>query len=275
MLFDPKKSLFQLAIFWWPVVIIIAISFLLIWIISSNNDLKFCLEYECFNNLLSIYRVPLGFMALGVTVAVLIASNHRSVQTKAQIEESQSQNIFSNYYRHVEEFEGYVSTNIADDQLIINNIREVHFLLYPDSKKGFFSFSQIFIKETEEFFTRAKKNIQKFDNRQLKDNEWKKIVMDISEDCNAFHARLNLVFPKQRGATLKMEEGNYAIIAPSILSLINHHSTLALIINKLLAFDQNIDKIPILNSFYSINYQGIQNIDFKKADHAWVGFRIF
>ena len=41
----------------------------------------------------------------------LLAANHRSEQTKAQISSNAQQNLFANFYKHIEEFEKYIDTN--------------------------------------------------------------------------------------------------------------------------------------------------------------------
>jgi hypothetical protein len=53
--------------------------------LQSWNNLVFDPSYAGFNNLLVVYRVPLGLLALLVPLIAMYGANHRSEQTKAQI----------------------------------------------------------------------------------------------------------------------------------------------------------------------------------------------
>ena len=62
-----------------------------------------------------------------------MALNHRSEQTAKQIEVAQEQNIFTNYYKHREEFIKYVDNQLPDREV---NTLHAHRVLFPNSKKS-------------------------------------------------------------------------------------------------------------------------------------------
>lgn len=112
--FDPDTSFFEL-----KVVKFTALSFILIFLIAciiiiQNSMLwgKWNLTHSGFNNLLEYFKVPLGFLALMIPVGAVFAANHRSEQTKKQIALTHNQNLFINYYKHIEEFEKFIEKSL-------------------------------------------------------------------------------------------------------------------------------------------------------------------
>ncbi len=276
-MFDPNKSLFELAVFKYVVWIILLFALISAIAILLLNEFRFCPEVECFNNLFSYYKLPLGILALLIPTIALLASNHRSEQTKAQIHESKSQNIFSNYYRHVEEFEDYVSSmiNIENSHLHFDNVRELHSKLFPDSKNGSYDISKKLVDEIENFFITAKVNFEKFEDPYLSSNEWKNIVKNISDNCQEFHQLLHLRLIKHKGGTLRIDIDNQPVLTRNMVALVAHHTQLAVSINKLLSFDQSINKITKHELFTDLNLSVVPNLDFDKVDLTWVRFKLF
>ncbi|MBD0787215.1 hypothetical protein HUO09_12745 [Vibrio sp. Y2-5] len=127
-----NKSITQLKSLWITIVIIISLSVgSSIWIVI-HSDLVYLPSYKGINNLLVIFKVPLGVLALIIPAVAIIASNHRSVQSAKQIELVNSQNNFTNYFKHREEFSIYLSKN----EDVFNEPNHLHNTLYPDAIKG-------------------------------------------------------------------------------------------------------------------------------------------
>lgn len=99
-----EKSLFGLTEFWLSILVPLFASVIVGAIILSNSDLRLDLSYQGFNKFIEIFTVPLGILALVFPMVALVASNHRSRQSAAQIELGKSQNNFSNFYKHKESF---------------------------------------------------------------------------------------------------------------------------------------------------------------------------
>ncbi|EJG1583068.1 hypothetical protein CIF45_RS22770, partial [Vibrio parahaemolyticus] len=105
--FNPHKSFISLPALWGVVVALSLFSLVLAFIIVANSELDVDLSFTGFNNFLTVFRVPLGILALIIPIVALLAANHRSEQTKEQIRVTNQQNNFANYYKHIEEYEKY------------------------------------------------------------------------------------------------------------------------------------------------------------------------
>ena len=113
--FDPDTSFFELKI-----VRLTALSFILVFllvcaVIIHQSELwgEWNFTHSGFNNLLDYFKVPLGFLALMIPVGAVFAANHRSEQTKKQIALTHKQNLFTNYYKHIEEFEKFTDKSLS------------------------------------------------------------------------------------------------------------------------------------------------------------------
>lgn len=86
------------------------------------------------------FRLPLLILALVFPLVALASANHRSDQTAENLEAQRGQNIFANYYKHLEEFERHAYSGVSDDakqKMAINqlvNVRGLHRTTYPDAQ---------------------------------------------------------------------------------------------------------------------------------------------
>jgi len=135
--FDPHKSFLALKIVWVTVFVLVMMSTLIVLIIGLNSELVVDLSYSGFNHFISVFRFPLAIAALIIPVIALLAANHRSEQTKEQIRVTNSQNVFSNYYKHIEEFTKYASSRVDKEV----DLRFVHGKVYPNSSQGDYAIS--------------------------------------------------------------------------------------------------------------------------------------
>lgn len=144
--FDPHKSFLNLEILWF-VVGFFNLSAFISWVMIihySNIDFEF--SYVGFNGFIDIFQVPLGILAIIIPIVALLAANHRSEQTKEQLRLTQEQNNFSNYYKHIEEFEKYCEGHKSEIPEI-NKPRQTYVKIFKESKNGIFSISQDSIQE--------------------------------------------------------------------------------------------------------------------------------
>ena len=112
---DPESKLSEPPIFKLVSMSFPLLSLILIFIIFINSDLKADFSYKGFNfALFTIFKVPLAVLATGVTILGFIAAIHRSSQTTLQIKKASEQNIFSNFYKHRQEYEDHFK-NINDE----------------------------------------------------------------------------------------------------------------------------------------------------------------
>jgi len=163
MKFDPEKSLFDL-----HVVRIIATgttagALIVACIIVYTSDLQYQPGYSGLNNLINIFKIPIGILALGLSLIGLCGANHRSEQTRRQIERTakqidistqqiestKSQNNFSNYYKHVEEFAK--SCSKVKGLNSVNSPKKLHNKLFPHAQIGNFLVCSEAIVEFEKY----------------------------------------------------------------------------------------------------------------------------
>ncbi len=137
-----KKSITQLKSLWISIILIVLLGGgCAIWIVKHSN-LIYDPSYEGVNNLLVIFKVPLSILALIIPTVAIIASNHRSVQAAKQIELSNTQNIFTNYFKHKEEFESYLKRFDTNNDALFEDADYLHRVIFPNAIKGDLSVSQ-------------------------------------------------------------------------------------------------------------------------------------
>lgn len=168
-LFDPEKSLISLGIFKVVIFIHITVALALSITMIYNSELSPSFSYEGVNFFVEVFRVPLAILALIIPMVALLASNHRSEQTIAQIKSSTSQNTFSNHYKHLEEFEKYCNTLFSEDNKI-SRPRHLHRIVYSNSQHGSYEIAQSFIDKTEQHITTCLELIRKLNTSEA--SEW-------------------------------------------------------------------------------------------------------
>lgn len=92
---ESEKKLTELFSFKIAIYLPLVASILFAIIIYQNSSLILDPSFNGFNQLLDIYKVPLGILALAFPFVAIVASNHRSVQSKAQIRLALDQNKLS------------------------------------------------------------------------------------------------------------------------------------------------------------------------------------
>ncbi|MEZ9464453.1 hypothetical protein AB4178_22470 [Vibrio splendidus] len=124
-----NKILFKEPTFYIPVMILFTLSLGSAILIILNSKLEWNWSYIGFNYAITIFKVPLGIFAICGTWAALAAANHRSQLMIQQIEETSSQNVFTNYFKHLEEFQKYIDKNTFLSKNLLN-VRDTHDALY-------------------------------------------------------------------------------------------------------------------------------------------------
>ncbi|WP_419243569.1 hypothetical protein ACN08P_19880 [Photobacterium leiognathi subsp. mandapamensis] len=144
--FSPNKSLIQLRVLWIVVGIISLISTICFILIYKNSNIITDITYHGFNMFIVIYRVPLSILALIIPIIALLAANHRSEQTREQIRLANDQNNFSNYYKHIEEFEKYSSKISTENKIEFKSTRKLYKKLFPNARNGDFKIKYSFME---------------------------------------------------------------------------------------------------------------------------------
>lgn len=150
-LFEPNRSFFSLPIVQLTFVVVTACACIASIAIMASTNLVLDLTADGFSEFLSIFRFPLGVMALLIPIMALYATNHRSVQQKQQIQLAGEQNNFINYYKHLEEFQKHYSEFWMDFFILVMRpgltAKNYHKLFYRDSRLGNYQIDQAFYEK--------------------------------------------------------------------------------------------------------------------------------
>ena len=111
-----------------------------------------------------LFKSPIAIIGFGLPILGLIGLNHRSEQTKQQILLSESQNNFTNYYKHIEEFEKYLSNSIGANGWFKDSAhrRQLHHKLFPEASQGNFELCHNFLKKMENQSEQLKEEIESY-----------------------------------------------------------------------------------------------------------------
>jgi len=102
---DPAIRLSAVPVFKLVAIGLPIIAIILSIIIYINSDLKLDLSFAGFNSaLFTVYRVPLAILTACLAILGVISAIHRSAQATLQISKTTEQNIFSNFYKHRQEY---------------------------------------------------------------------------------------------------------------------------------------------------------------------------
>lgn len=97
------------------------------------------------------YKEPIYLVGMLGPVLGLLSINYKSELSIFQIERLEEQNIFSNYYKHLEEFEKYCNAKFPDKKISIVDCRRVHSRVFPKSQDGELHNVEDAVKDLEEF----------------------------------------------------------------------------------------------------------------------------
>jgi hypothetical protein len=251
-LFDPKTAFFSLPIVKWTMVIgilLITIVCLLI-ILNSSRDLD--LTAEGFNEFYKMMRFPTFLLGFFAALLALYATNHRSEQNKAAMHLAESQNRFSNYYKHIEEYENYLQNQFKDYSNEARpkiNIQKLHRCLYPNAKSDGIQFSQnveiIIFENTFRF-------IEHFVKTDFSISEEIENLIVKTDDCyeNIQSSLMNSIKFKQEDGSVNFNSDNGPIKIPAsrVRNFILSRLTRLEFINAVLHFEEtfNSDELELI-----------------------------
>lgn len=152
--FHPEIGFFDLKIVRATIIVITCASIVISLLIIFNSDLKMNLSYIGWNNFITFFKVPLGILAILIPLGAIYATHHRSIQTLEQMKQTRmqlkmtaSQNEFSNYYKHLEEFEKYCREHC--DKNVYQHRRSLYQLSFPNSRESHYSANKEFIESVD------------------------------------------------------------------------------------------------------------------------------
>lgn len=239
--FDPNKSFLSLKIFWFVIALMFSVAILIFIVIYFNTPMHFDFSADGFSGFIDIFKFPLSLLALIIPIVVLLASNHRSEQTKKQIEISMIQNIFQNHYKHIEEFSKYIN-QVSDIEV---KPMVIHRLIFPKAVTGTYDSSANVINEYKSFVFDSLRKLSTFspDESHLKQK-----INEIRRDCTMI--LLKIGFENESLEKFEAKETSYFMIEAisgntDIYSSV--YSILVLLIKPLSFLDKYY--------YFSLNYE--------------------
>ncbi|MGF1761097.1 hypothetical protein L4D76_24890 [Photobacterium sagamiensis] len=261
-----NRSIVQLKLLWFTVGILVISSAILAGLIITNSKLTWDPSYEGINNFVEIFKVPLSIVALIIPAVAIIASNHRSIQTAAQIKISIQQNIFTNYFKHKEEFVKYLSE--YDDlfkglkEPVCNDPSFLHKLFFPNVMDGDYSVDKeilITIEEDISDYLALCKSLCKVDEDYLFNiNE---INDEIENTSKYYEISSELLSYHMIGSTQKLDVSelglgvNSIFIPYNITQLLYQYVILVFALDYIMKFDKDYVGSKVINSLKSAKFE--------------------
>lgn len=128
---------FNLA-FWGGVILGLLLSLVIAYL--NHNNLDWCSKPECFSNLLAIYDFPIKVAVALITLSGIRALVFRSEQSAIQIEETEKQNIFSNYVAHRCEFFNVLKKIESEKSVNFYESQELYSRFFPSNSPNYVEF---------------------------------------------------------------------------------------------------------------------------------------
>lgn len=243
------------------------------------SDYPIDLSGNGFNKFAEFYKVPTAFLAIGLTLVGLCAANHRSEQTKRQIERTANQitltnsqieltkiqNNFSNYYKHIEEFEKYCKDH-KDYDTYVPEPRKLHRLIFSksNSASAIFIIDDEFTRKLDSFILLIFNLANGFEGDDLRlryDNAYKINSVNNEFQESTFLKVLHGPTGGISGRQITSSQGNFILESGSWRVFFSKFQLLIKVIDTILRFDQKYEQSPIVNSALQIDLSSIPGSD--------------
>ena len=231
--------------------------------------LKFKPTSEGVNYLVfELFKAPVAVAGFALPLLGLIGLNHRSEQTKKQIEEARVQNDFANYYKHKEEFLKYVETIKTDKCLVTANMMRSHNTLFPKSRRRDFNVSQKQIQRVDRFINSFVKSVPLLfdqDKHESALSNLNKVKGMVTEGFNfsyssavEVHTKLGDNDPWRDGTSLPLHEFIYQFV-----DMVRH-------VHILFKFDPDYRCSARMFALFQTEWLEVEEIDFDKPEGSEV-----
>lgn len=104
-------------------------------IIYAESSRELCFRADCYENFVQLFKVPFAILALAFPLAGMVAAYHRSIEATEQIKIAQSNNTFSNFIKHRDDFTEYLEEYLEqeDCKCELVEARRIYRLTYPEN----------------------------------------------------------------------------------------------------------------------------------------------
>ncbi|MEN4749727.1 hypothetical protein ABEH28_08135 [Pseudomonas sp. Ps21-P2] len=275
--FDPHVTFLKLKSVAY-VIITILVSALLITltILVFTPNLKFNPSSEGWNNAIEIFKFPLGLLAVSIPLIALFAANHRSVQSKAQMELTQSQiklsniqleltqsnNHLTNYYKHVDEFQKYLETHVNNLEFIDGNKaqvaypRKLHKMIFPGAKRGALKVDEDFIKVLCSDMERVIAATDVFRGEKYENRATHLHILNVKIDRLA---KKYQVTGHRKNGVPQMTEMNGELVGTATISdFLYPFGLVSTVITESLLFDESFEAPPLIDQIARFDWQNVR-----------------
>ncbi|WP_372372708.1 hypothetical protein ACDI10_12495 [Vreelandella venusta] len=250
--FDPQKSLVELKVIWLVVGGFSVLSAFVALVVGLNSELSPEYSYVGFNHAVVVFRVPLAIFALIIPIVALLAANHRSEQTKEQIRVSNEQNRFSNYYKHVEEFEKYLN-KIWGEKLYTSSPRKLHKVLFPNARHGDFSISTAVWEHYKSMVSKFFEKTAELTRCEVSDQN--RILVEMQEIIIEFANALYLTSYSNTSGSSVNYKGIRAIVKDGDVKLfVSNIKTVTKLVDEVCSFELAYEPSDELKKVLEINF---------------------
>lgn len=282
-LFDPNKAFLDLKIVRVTIEVILSIMTLSSLAIIFHDHLSFDFTSQGFNTAASIFKVPLGALTFAIPALALLAANHRSEQTKRQmsltltqiertdrqIQIAQGQNAFSNYYKHLEEFEKRFKTQAGQAGFSVHSPHKVHSLLFPWAAKGDLNLEPSLLTE---FDGNATSFIEACEHLSHS-GSWAETAHYMFSNMEKLSTRYKLSFPNLGGVQVAAQSGNFTVYGGSVLTAIQHYIEMFRYIDEMFSFDPSYNSSVLLRTLLNAKIDRLGSTNFGSSVFIPFDFR--
>lgn len=104
-------------------------------IICAESSRELCFRADCYENFVQLFKIPFAILALAFPLAGMVAAYHRSIEANEQIKIAQTNNTFSNFIKHRDDFTEYLEEYLSqeDCKCELVEARKIYRLTYPEN----------------------------------------------------------------------------------------------------------------------------------------------
>lgn len=246
--FDPDKGFLELPIVRWALTALSGLCLALIALIVLTEHRSFQLDAQGLSNFASLFRIPIGAFTLSLPVFALLATNHRSEQTKQQmaltrnqiertdrqIQIAGDQSKFTNYYKHLEEFAKYCEAHFKGKGFVVKLPRKLHFAMYPAARQGDLSISQNFLQTFDNDVSDLHSLLRLLATPEKRDHVLARTARDGEELISKYFLERGI---PTGGSNLSFNGATIFIPGSKLSSFISYQLQIIQTVDEVLAFD--------------------------------------
>lgn len=264
--FDPHVTFLKLkSVAYVIITIVVVASLIALTILVFTPNLKFNPSSEGWNNAIEIFKFPLGLLAVSIPLIALFAANHRSVQSKAQMELTQFQinltqtnNYITNYYKHVDEFQKYLGSHHfgfnekKEEHPKVAYPRKLHKVLFPEAKMGILTVDKEFVLT---FLADLEKILSLFSAFEVIYYERRlQGCLDINRKIESLARKHFIVNFRPKDFPHILHEGGVVKSGPTIREIIRPVGIIATILNEAMLFDETYNVPELLRQLTTFRF---------------------